>query len=303
MLLTAIVFITGCGSPDVSEKKQGNKVVDTDFSRTVIDVAGNEINIESKPIRIVSVIPSVTEILYDLGLEDKIVGVTENCDYPKIASKKKKVGDWNINLEKLISLEPDLVVGKHTTNEVLLNEISNLGINTLMIEAQNFEEIYKSFEIIAMATGTEDKAQDIITDMKTRIEAVEKKVITLGDKERKRVFFEVGWEPLYTVGLGSLQHEILDLAGGINVVDANKAWVKYSNEKLIEIDPDVIIMGTHPYYTAEDAKNRTGWSQLTAVKKDQVIDTIDTNILVRPTYRAVEGLEEVAKSLYPDLFN
>lgn len=302
LLFTVAMYVSGCGSSDVNENNLATELADSDFFRTVIDVAGNELVIKEKPVRIVSVVPAATEILYDLGLEARIVGVTENCDYPGQALQKEKVGDWNINVEKLVSLEPDLVVGMVSANAGLLDDIAKLGINTLAIEAQSFGEIYEAYEMVSMATGTEDRANDIIADMKERVAAVQEKVTTIANEEKVKVFFEIGWEPLYSVGPGSLQHEILVLAGGINVVDIDKSWVEYSNEKLIEMDPDLILIGTHPWYTAEDAKQRVGWSQLTAVKEERLIDTIDSNTLVRPTYRAVQGLEEVAKALYPDLF-
>lgn len=293
----------GCAGSDEGADMPGESGSDASFPRTVVDVAGNEVNLEAKPVRIVSVVPSVTEILYDLNLDAEIVGVTENCDYPEIAQEKEKVGDWNINVEKLISLEPDLVVGMESTNAFLLDEISKLGINTLMIEAQSFEETYEAIAMIGHATGTEDRADEIVEDMKERVNAVVEKVAAIPTDKRASVFKEIGWEPLYSVGKGSLQHEIIELAGGVNIVEVEAPWVEYSNEKLIEQDPDVIILGTHPYYSAEQVMERTGWNQLKAVQEGQVVDQIDPNILVRPTYRAVEGLEAVAAALYPDLFN
>ncbi|MGF7184692.1 iron complex transport system substrate-binding protein [Desulfitispora alkaliphila] len=280
VVISLALVLTGCGQTQNNEAQEKDE----------------------ETMRIVSVVPSVTEILFDLGLEDQIVGVTTNCDYPEAAADYEKVGDWNINVEKLVSLEPDLVIGMESTNGMLLNELSQFGIETLAFEAQSFDEIYEAFMLIGQATNSEKRAQELVNEMQERVDSVVDVVSAIPAEDRVTVFMEVGWEPLYTVGKTSLQHEIIELAGGVNIIEVEKSWVQYNQEQLIEDNPQVIILGTHPHYSAEDVKARIGWQELLAVKEDRIIDDIDTNTLVRPTYRAVLGLEAVAEELYPELF-
>ncbi|OEF97984.1 ABC transporter substrate-binding protein [Desulfuribacillus alkaliarsenatis] len=295
-LLFAVAVI-GCGQSTQSEHTEQPKPID-------IQENGQDQVAEDRdlPQRIVSIVPGMTEVLFDLGLEDRIVGVTLNCDYPVVAASKAIVGDWIINMESLLALEPDLVVGMPSANFQTLDEIEALGINVLAVEAQSIEGIYEIYREVGIVTGTEAMAEEIIENMQNQIATVEEKIATINDEDRLRVFLEIGYEPLYSASVGSLQHELLIIAGGVNAVTVESPWVEYSMESVLADNPDAIII-THPASTAADVAKRSGYSQVTAVVEDRVTDNIDPNILVRPTQRAAQGIEEIAEFLYPQLFN
>ena len=283
--LLLLAVIAGCGQ-----------------SSTPPNVAGEPNNQQDiyeqlAPQRIVSIVPGMTEVLFDLGLADRIVGVTTNCDYPAAAADKAKVGDWIINMESLLALEPDLVVGMPSTNSQTLAELDKLGINTLAFEAQSVNDIYELYRIVGARTGTTEVAEAIIADTQARIQAVNKRVVAVPEADRLRVFLEVGYQPLYTASKGSLQDELLTLAGGINVVQTNQPWVEYSVESVLLDNPDAIVI-LHPASTKADLIKRSGYDQLTAVQENRITDTIDANILVRPTKRIAEGVTQLAEFLY-----
>jgi len=287
-LLSVIVMLlmiaTGCGQSSTTPEA----VVEPNNQQDIAD---------NLPQRIVSIVPGMTEVLFDLGLSDRIVGVTTNCDYPAAAADKAKVGDWIINMESLLALEPDLVVGMPSTNSLTLAELDQLGINTLAYEAQSVADIYELYRIIGARTGTTEAAEAIIADTKAQIESVNKRIAAVPEADRLRVFLEVGYEPLYTASKGSLQDELLTLAGGINVVQMNQAWVEYSVESVLLDNPDAIVI-LHPASTKADLVNRSGYDKLTAVQENRITDAIDANILVRPTKRIADGITQLAEFLY-----
>lgn len=290
LLSVMLIFAVGCTKKDSKTDNEVNTGTEQ----------GEQLE-GQYPQRIVSIIPSMTEVLFDLGLENQIVGVTANCDFPLEAATKPVVGDWVINMESLLALEPDLVVGTPSMNGATLDEIEKLGIPTLAMEAQTIEEIYELYLMVGEATGTKEKADTLVAEMKAKLQAVENKVNTIDTVNRLHVFMEIGFDPLYTISKGSLQHELLTHAGGSNVVQADMPWVEYGIESVLMDNPDAIII-THPMTTALELKARSGYDQLNAVQQDRITDAIDPNILVRPTKRAIDGIEQIAKFLYPELF-
>jgi iron complex transport system substrate-binding protein len=279
-----LMIATGCGQSSTTPEA----VIEPNNQQDIAD---------DLPQRIVSIVPGMTEVLFDLGLSDRIVGVTTNCDYPAAAADKAKVGDWIINMESLLALEPDLVVGMPSTNSLTLAELDQLGINTLAYEAQSVADIYELYRIVGARTGTTEAAEAIIADTKAQIESVNKRIAAVPEADRLRVFLEVGYEPLYTASKGSLQDELLTLAGGINVVQMNQAWVEYSVESVLLDNPDAIVI-LHPASTEADLVNRSGYDKLTAVQENRITDAIDANILVRPTKRIADGVTQLAEFLY-----
>ncbi|MHB1127171.1 MAG: ABC transporter substrate-binding protein [Bacillota bacterium] len=302
LILSAALLVTACGGKQNVQDKEGENAGQTaNFPVTVKDANGRDITIDQVPQRIVSVTPSNTEILFALGLADQIVGVTSNDDYPAEAKDKEKVGDWNLNAEKIVSLEPDLVVAMQSANGTQIPELEKLGLKVLTVEAQSVEDIYESIRTIGTATGKTAEAEQLISQTQAKLQAVQDKVAAISQENRKRVFMEISTQPLYTVSKGSLQHQILEMAGGINVVQEEQPWMEYNDEAVLRDNPDAIIV-TYPGAKLESIAARPGWNQIQAVKDGKIILDIDANILVRPTSRVADGVEAVARFLYPELF-
>src|SRR5699024_2785390 len=186
-------------------------------------------------------IPSNTEISYALGLEEEIVGVSDFDNYPENVSEKEKIGGIDFNVEKIISLEPDLVLAHASTaanKKSSLQQLEDAGSQILIVnDAQSFTEVYDSIEMIGKATGTEKKANKIIEEMKNKLADIEKRAEDV--KEKKAVYVELSAEPeIYTAGKGTFIDEMLKIIDAENVAKEEEGWAKISEEAVIAFNPD-----------------------------------------------------------------
>jgi len=267
------------------------------------DDAGRTVEIIEAPQRLVSFAPSNTEILFALGLGDRVVGVTDFCDYPEEAKAIEKVGGIEPNLEKVVSLDPDLVLAIGG-NLDLVSKLEGLGITVLVLDPSDLEGIYRDIELVGQAAGVEERAEALVAEMRKRVEAITAK--TEGLASRPKVFYELdATDPSkpYTPGPGSWHDDFIKLAGGINVAaDAKMQWVQLSTEEIIAQDPEIIILGDANYgVTAEMVRERPGWGVIAAVRNDRIYP-IDDNLISRPGPRVIDGLEALAKIIHPELF-
>ncbi|HHV26425.1 MAG TPA: cobalamin-binding protein [Tissierellia bacterium] len=303
VLALTLVAFTGCGNSNKAE--DSNEKVETEgenstYPLEVEDQFKNKVTIEKEPERIVSLAPSHTEILFSLGLEDKIVGVTSFCDYPEEAKEKDKIGDYEgINIEKVIELEPDLVVQYGKGDKEINNKIKEAGIPIVSYEPESVDGVIDTINEIGKITGKEEKAKKITDDMKAKKDEIVDKV---KDEKSVKVFYEIWHEPLTAAGPGSFMDELIKLSGGENIAkDAEGEYPNFDQEQLIERNPDVYLAAEDPEKTVESIKTRPGYETINAVKNDKVY-LLEPNIVSRPGPRIVEALELVAKALHPDSF-
>jgi iron complex transport system substrate-binding protein len=319
LLLTLIVILgilSGCGGN--AEDQAGEKLVTEEnesaeqnesvFPVRITDALDNEVDIEKKPERIVSLIPSNTEIAYELGLGEEIVGVNDNDNFPEEVFEKEKVGGLEINIEKIISLEPDLILAHESTaasTEAGLQQLRDSGLAVLIVDdAKNIDEVYETIVMIGEATGEKEKAKIVVAEMKEKIDDIAARANEINEDEQKTVFVEVSPSPeIYSVGVNTFMNEMLQLINANNVV-TDEGWIKMDQEAVIESNPDVIIT-THGYYTGDpisDVVSRDGWQNITAVKNEQIVD-VHSDIVTRTGPRIAQGVEELAKAVYPEIFN
>lgn len=300
VILCCLLFLVGCSTTDNQKQSKNDEQA---VEIVVTDDFGNQVKLDHYPERIVSLTPSNTEILFALGLGDKVVGVTTYCDYPEEAKEKPKVGDLKGNVEQIVALEPDLVLAKGVLNDDAVAKLRKLDIPVLCLNPESIEGVYRSIELIAKATGTSDKGEEIISDIKKQIDSVAKKVSKIPEEERLRVFIEAGSDPLYTAGKDTFVDELVTLAGGINIADDVKGYQMYSSEAVVKNDPDVILSADSYYVDIMDEiKKRPGWEEIKAVQEGRVIIDLDNNLLTRPGPRCGLAVELVAKALYPEVF-
>lgn len=293
MLLLFILSITsGCAVP-VEETP-----VDTGIA--VTDSLGREVVFETIPEKIISISPGTTEILFALGLDDKIIAVSDYCDYPEAALAKPKIGGFqDPNLEVILSMEPDVVFSAGGIQEELITKMDELGINVVVLDADNIEQILENITIAGQVTGKDQKAQELVADLSNRMNSVIEKV---KEEPKPTVFFEVWDDPLMTAGSTSFINNVIETAGGTSIGAVNaEEFYNFSMEQLLEADPDIYIVNTHSH-EPQDIKVRNGYDVLSAVKNDKVF-AIDDNTISRPGPRIIDGLEAMAKILHPDLFN
>jgi iron complex transport system substrate-binding protein len=318
-LLLAIGVIAGCGNNgntengntggDSADQEKADNQETAAFPVTIKDAVDNEVTIEEEPEKIVSLIPSNTEITFELGLDDKIVGVSDFDNYPPEAAEKEKIGGMELNVEKIISLSPDLVLAHGSvmgSATDALQQVRDAGIKVLVIQdAKSFEEVYSTIEMIGKASGADKQADETIQRMKDDLQAVKEKAAEVSEEEKKSVFVEVSPSPeIFTSGSNTFMDEMLTLINADNAAAEQEGWVKMNEEAIIALNPDVILT-TYGYYT-DNSKDlvlsREGWEDVSAIKNEQVYD-VHSDLVTRTGPRLVQGVEELAKAVYPDLFN
>jgi len=307
------------------------------FPLTITDDAGRTVTIKAEPKRVVSLAPSNTETIYALGKGATVVGVTQYCNYPPEAKEKPQVGGFaKIDLEKVVGLSPDLVLATNLHAKSVVPELEKRGLVVVVVEPKNVSEVVTKMATFGKLLGASAAATQLSAQMQSRIDAVTSQVVTkmatfgklLGAsaaatqlsaqmqsridavtsqvataKTKPRVFYEID-ASLYTPGPGSFIDDLLSKAGGANIAaDAKGAYVQLSAEVILAKDPEVILLGDMLFgETPEKLKARAGWSNLTAVKTNRVVPIANEDVVARPGPRIVEGLELVARALYPDLF-
>ncbi len=278
----------------------------------VTDDFGFKVVVKKYPKRIVSLAPSNTEILFALGLGNRVVGVTDYCDYPPEAVKLKEegkiesVGGFStINVEKVIALKPDLVVGAYGNGLGNIEAIKRFGIPVICFNPKSLRDVMRDIWILGVVTGTKRNATRLIRFMEEKIEHVEE--IVSHAKTRPRVVHILWNDPIWVSGRGTFVDELIRLAGGENAV-RKKGWTVISKEELLRLNPDVIIVNSGNGMSPKGKNILYDWithdevlRQLKAVKNGRVY-VVDADIVSRPSYRLVYALEEFAKFIHPELF-
>ncbi len=273
---------------------------------TVTDDLGREVRIHKQPETIVSLAPSNTEILFELGLGDKVIAVSEYCNYPLEAQNKIKIGGFStVNIEKVVSLKPDLILATGRIQETIVEELERLGLTVIALAARNIEDVFENIRLVAKATGQLETAKGLISKLGQRIKTVADKTKDLPDNQKPRVFYEVEYEPLMTAGPGTFIDDLIHLSGGVNIAsDSAVKYPVYNLEILIERNPEVIIISFWHGSIAvsvEGVKSRKRWQIIDAVKNNQVYG-INADIVSRSGPRIVDALEEIARFIHPELF-
>lgn len=288
-----LLFAVGCSS---------NK------ETTVTDREGNEVKIPTKLERIISAVPSNTEVLVELGVADKLVGVDKYSEgIEGLDEKLPKMDMNNPDAEAIIALEPDIIIAsghnKVGSAEDPYKAIVDAGIPVVYIpSSDSIDGIYKDIEFMASLVDKEKKGEEIISNMKEEIAKYEKLGKTV--KEKKKVYFEIGPAPdLFTLGNSTFINEMIEIIGAENIFKDQEGWIPPTEESIIDANPDVILTTVN---YVEDATGeilaRDGWEDITAIKNKDVY-YIDSNSASRPSHHILKALEEMSKVVYPDVFN
>lgn len=310
--LLVIGILTGCGSEVEEKQQQSASEIDKGksavFPVTLKDATGEQVTIEEEPKKIVSLIPSNTELAFAMDLGEKIVGVSDYDNYPKETADIEKIGDLEFNVEKIISLSPDLVLAHGSTADSAkegLQQLRDSGISVVVInDAANFKDVYSSIEMLGKATGANHNAKVLIDEMKTKLRTIEEKAAEIKQHEQKKVLVEVSGSPeIYVTGKNTFLDEMLQLINAKNAAADQEGWAKMEEESMIEENPDIIITtyGRYVEDVTSDILNRNGWEAVTAIKEKQVVD-VNEDLVTRSGPRLAEGVEELAKAVYPDVF-
>jgi len=270
---------------------------------TITDDLGREVIIEEVPQRIISLSPSNTEILFALGLGDKVVGVTDVCNYPLEAKEKEKIGGYsNPSLEKIIDLKPDLILAVFGNPGKLINQLQNLKLTVVGLNPKTIEDVFGSIELVGKITDEEEKASELVKNLRERMGRVTFMTKNLTSEQKPGVLYVVWYKPLWTAGSGTFIDELIQKAGGVNVAGDVPGWPKISLELVIKKNPQIIIVGEgHPGGLIETVRAESTLSETDAFKNNKIF-TINADIVSRTGPRIIDALKEMAKIIHPGLF-
>ena len=280
------------------------------FPVTLSDDEGGQITLSAAPQKIVSLTPAVTETLFAVGAGSRVVATDDSSDYPAAARPLPDVVTLGtVDVEKIVSLDPDLVIagGAGFTSAELIERLRSVHIPVLVVSSSTIDGIYKDIELVGTAVGASDKAVALTTKMRADMAVIATAAQAASAKAptKPRVFYDVGYldttGQIYGPGEGSFLAEMVGLLG-VDVITGDKVTYEIPLEKLIERDPEVIILGVNAFYapTPQTVAKRNGWKALTAVKTGDIRSVNDTEI-TRPGPRLATGMHNLALAMYPDL--
>lgn len=271
--------------------------------RSFVDDLGRKIYLAKAARRIISLAPSVTEILFAVGLDAEIVGVTTFCDYPSQAKSKPKIGSSIPNLEAILGLKPDLVIGNQDfIRPDALAKLDQLGVPVFLLAPKTIEDILGHINTVGRLVGHEKDARLVVDGVRERLIEIRHRMAPV---RRVRVFYVVNTDPLISVGPASFIHQMLQAAGGDNIAArATAAYPKVSLEEVIRNDPEVIIfpVGTTEGIPEPEQQRWRKWKGLSAVSQDRLYQ-VRAELVNRPGPRVIEGVQLLARLLHPDLFS
>ena len=290
----SMVLVTGLLS--------GSSVAGDPPPHIFIDDLNRQVVLPSVPQRIVSLAPSITEILFAIGLGERVVGVTQYCDYPPEAQAKPKVGYTHPSLEAIVALQPDLVLApRELLRADALGKLEQLQISTYVLDAQTVDSILAHIQMLGRILGAQTAADELTGRMRRRIEDIRVRTSSL---PRPRVLYVLNSEPLITVGPGSFIHQLIELAGGSNIAArAQVAYPRLSMEAVLKEDPELILFptGRAEGIARGEEERWQRWTTLSAIKLGR-LHRVPNDLLNRPGPRIVQGLDALARAIHPEAF-
>ena len=270
--------------------------------RAVCDQVGRPVKLPVNPLRIVSLAPSITEIIFALGQEQRLKGVTRFSDYPSAAAKLPKVGSYvYLDLERIVALKPDLCIAiKDGNPKAVIDRLESMAIPVYAINPWNLVAVMNTIRGIGEVLGVSEKANHLVQNMQSRLKRV--KLLVSKTASRPRVFFQIGISPIVSVGTDTFIHELIVLAGGKNLSEGSIPYPRFSREQVLGLSPEVLIITSMArdaiFEKAKAEWNR--WAKMPAVQ-DKRIFMVDSNLFDRPTPRLIDGLELLVKLIHPSL--
>lgn len=291
--------ITTTEEPTTETEEEAFKIK---YPVTVTDDIDKEVTLTEEPGKIISLAPGNTEILFALGLGEEVVGVDNFSNYPEEVESIEKIGDaFNLNMEKIVELEPDLILTLKG-NEEAVKEFEDFGIAVYTLDANNIENVLEDIKEIGQLMDRVERAEELISEMQEKIDEIKTLVADVSEEDKPKVFYMIWNEPIMSAGSGTFINDLIELANGINIVAADglEGWLEYSLEKLIEHNPDVIIAPKSLAPTSETITADERFSSIKAVLENRVV-VVDDDSVSRIGPRIVEGFKQIAQALYPDI--
>jgi iron complex transport system substrate-binding protein len=295
LLLLSLAALCACSPTNRDEPRTGSAV----GMRQMTDEIGRQVAVGRDPQRIVSLAPSLTETLFELGLGGRVVGVTSYCDYPAEARAKEKVGDTlRPNLERLIALKPDLVLITTSSQlQSLTQQLDRLGIPIYVTDPRTVAGVIASIRKLGEVTGAQARAAEVAATMQRRVDEVRRQV---AGRPEPRVLYVLQNSPLITAGRGTFISDLINLAGGKSISGEEAAdYPQFSRETVIARAPEVIIIpASHGTELVNEDAVRREFAATPAVRENRLA-RVDPDLIDRPGPRLVAGLEAITRALHP----
>ena len=272
--------------------------------KIVIDPTGRKVKVPDRPVRIIALAASITETVFALEQQHRLVGVTRFSNYPAEAQRLPRVGSYiRLDLERIVALRPDLCIGVKDGNPiVIVRRIMDLGIPFFAIDPLNIDAVVETVQAIGDLLDAGDKTTILVTEMQSKIQRI--RDLVAGSKTRPRVFLQIGVSPLVSVGPNTLVGELITLAGGRNVVEGNNRYPIYSKEQVLGLSPEVYIITTMAREKVFEGIRQEWqqWPQMPAVRNRRMY-LINSDLTDRPSPRLLEGLECLTAAIHPELLD
>ncbi|MGC8495378.1 MAG: ABC transporter substrate-binding protein [Syntrophobacteraceae bacterium] len=272
-------------------------------ARLLSDQTGRKVEVPENPRRVVSLAPTVTEIVFALGKGDLLKGVTEYSDYPPQAERLPRVGSYvRLDLEKIVALKPDLCIADRNGNpENEVKELEAFGIPVYVVDPRSLNTTIGAVLGIGRLLCVDRKAHRLANEMRAKIERIKERIAKTN--RRPRVFFQIGTSPLVSVGTHTLINGLIEAAGGQNVAAGPAAYPRFGMEEVLALRPDIIIVTSMTGHT-DLRQVKAEWDrfrELPAVKNNRIF-VVNADLFDRASPRLVEGLATLARLLHPELF-
>ena len=298
----ALLCLAACCAPAVCAQTPVSTATPKAF-KTVTDEVGRSVRIPEPVLRIVSLAPSLTETIYALGLQDRLVGDTDYCDYPPDAQKKTKVGGAiNPSIEEIAALRPDLVLVTKSLNRFeTVHALSELGISSYATDPHTVQEILSSTERLADVLGAPQTGTALAAELQRRLADLQQRLRGIPPR---RVLFIVWSSPLISVGQNTFIADALRHAGAVSIVDSSQDWPQMSVEEVVRLQPDYLVFAASHSDAAQNdfdaLAERPGWRGLDAVRQRRF--AVISDAVNRPAPRIVSAIEDLARQLHPEAF-
>lgn len=272
------------------------------LSAMVTDPLGRKVDLPDDPVRVISFAPSITEIMYALGLEDRLVAATRFSDYPEGARSLPRVGTYiQLDIEKIVAFSPDLCLAIKDGNPVgVINRLKDFSIPVYGVDPRDLDSVMETLQQLAGIFHVEEKANAIVHEMEKRIRRV--RDLAEATEKKPGVFFQIGISPIVSVGKGTYLDEMIMLSGGRNLASGNNPYPRFTKEQVIALSPDVFIISSmaREAVFAQIQNEWKKWTSIAAVKNNR-IHLVDSNLFDRPGPRLVAGLEILFTLIHPEL--
>jgi iron complex transport system substrate-binding protein len=298
--LLAIICIIGAGCASQHSATSQNSAGGLTEKIAYTDGIGRRVELPRHPLRIISLAPNITETIYLLGAQDRLIGNTTLCNWPEAAKYKPKIGDLlHPNTEVILAAKPDLVIASTAGNDQgAVMKLIKLGLPVYVAAPRNVERIFQTIEDMGKITDCANKGLQLVSQMKERLEKVKEKLAGLPPV---RAFFITWFDPLLAPGKTTFENDVLHLAGVVSITaDIPEFYPRYSLEQLLVKDPDAILTVPHSGDPIPNLKKTPGWKDLRAVKENRVYFLGE--YLQHPSPLFVDGIEELARKLHPERF-